>query len=54
MQLNLIGWWLQEQEATWMRGVLSSVLQPSQEMIRQEESDEEPEAQQGAEPILSS
>ena len=54
LHLNLIGWWLQEQEAAWMRGVLSSVLQPSQEVIRQEESDAEPEAQQQGEPILSS
>lgn len=28
MQLNLIGWWLQEEEAQWMREVLTSVLLP--------------------------
>ena len=54
LQLNLISWCLQEQEAAWMREVLSRVLQPSQEAIRQQEADAEPEAQQGEEPILSS
>jgi CRP/FNR family cyclic AMP-dependent transcriptional regulator len=54
LQLNLIGWWLQEQEAAWMRGVLTDVLQPSQETIREWESDEAPNAQQEAELILSS
>lgn len=28
VQLNLIGWWLQEEEADWMRDVLSGVLEP--------------------------
>jgi len=28
VQLNLIGWWLQEEEAQWMREILTSTLMP--------------------------
>jgi hypothetical protein len=28
VQLNLIGWWLQEEEAQWMREILTSTLVP--------------------------
>jgi hypothetical protein len=54
LHLNLIGWWLQEQEAAWLRGVLSSVLAPDPEAIREWESDEERDVRQEAEGILSS
>jgi Transposase DDE domain len=33
VQLNLIGWWLQEEEAQWMRELLTSVLLPLAEEI---------------------
>jgi Transposase DDE domain len=42
LQLNLIGWWLQEQEAAWLRELLTSVLQPSQEEVRVWASEAEP------------
>lgn len=46
LQLNLIGWWLQEEEALWMREVLTSVLLPLAEDLHElrepEESQEEP------------
>ena len=55
LQLNLIGWWLQEEEAQWMREVLTSVLEPLADDLRegsaQEEGFGEPEA---GEWILSS
>jgi hypothetical protein len=55
LQLNLIGWWLQEEEAQWMREVLTSVLEPLADDLRegsaQEEDFGEPEA---GEWILSS
>jgi hypothetical protein len=35
LHLNLIGWWLQEQEAHWLRELLTHVLQPPQGPIRQ-------------------
>jgi len=35
LHLNLIGWWLQEQEAQWLRELLTEVLQPPQGPIRQ-------------------
>ncbi len=50
MQLCLIVWWLQEQEAQWMREVLTSVLEPlaedACEVSEGEENREEPEEEQ--------
>jgi hypothetical protein len=55
VQLNLIGWWLQEEEAQWMREVLTSVLGPLADDLSDgrepTEGVEEPEA---GEWILSS
>ena len=55
VQLNLIGWWLQEEEADWMREVLTSVLEPLAgdlpAVSEQEKSQGEEEAQEG---VLSS
>jgi len=55
VQLNLIGWWLQEEEAQWTRELLTSVLVPLAEDISHveelHESQGKPEA---AEWILSS
>ena len=52
VQLNLIVWWLQEQEAQWMREVLTSVLEPLAEDVRAVSEDEE--SQQEQDWILSS
>src|SRR2546430_10958365 len=50
LHLNLIAWWLQEQEAEFLRDLLTEVLSPMQGQIRQvwepEERDEEPEESQ--------
>jgi hypothetical protein len=50
LHLNLIAWWLQEQEAEYLRGLLTQVLSPMQEQIKQvwepEECQEEPEESQ--------
>jgi Transposase DDE domain len=55
VQLNLILWWLQEQEAQWMRQVLTGVLSPMPGEIREVDEPEESEAeQQASEWILSS
>ena len=55
VQLNLIVWWLQEQEAQWMREVLTSVLEPLAEDVREVSEDEESQEEQEAEDwILSS
>jgi hypothetical protein len=35
LHLNLIAWWLQEQEAQWLRELLTQVLSPTQEPINQ-------------------
>jgi hypothetical protein len=43
VQLNLIAWWLQEEEAQWMREVLTGVLEPMAKDIRQVEEPEEEE-----------
>jgi len=55
VQLNLIGWWLQEEEALWMREILTSVLVPLaddlSDVSEQAEGIQEPEA---GEWILSS
>lgn len=53
LQLTLIGWWLQEQEAQWMRQLLSELLEPLAEDVR--ELDEPLAQQQPAEQwVLSS
>jgi Transposase DDE domain len=55
VQLNLIVWWLQEPEAEWMREVLTSVLEPLAEGVRDVSEDEESQGEQEAEDwILSS
>jgi Transposase DDE domain len=45
LHLNLIAWWLQEQEAQWLRDLLTQVLSPTQGPIRElyepEQQDEE-------------
>ncbi len=55
VQLNLIGWWLQEEEAQWMREILTSTLMPlADDLAAVREPAEgagEPEAEAG---ILSS
>jgi hypothetical protein len=55
MQLNLIGWWLQEEEAQWMREILTSAHAPlADDLSAMSESAEgagEPQAGAG---ILSS
>jgi hypothetical protein len=35
LHVNLIAWWLQEQEAQWLRELLTQVLSPTQEPINQ-------------------
>jgi IS4 transposase len=35
LHLNLIAWWLQEQEAQWLRDLLTQVVSPAQEPIRE-------------------
>ena len=35
LHLNLIAWWLQEQEAQWLRELLTQVLSPTQGPIKQ-------------------
>lgn len=47
VQLNLIVWWLQEQEAQWMREVLTSVLEPLAEDVREVNHDEQSQQEQG-------
>ncbi len=54
LHLNLIVWWLQEQEAQWLRGLLTRVLSPMHGQIRQvcaqeQESDAQPEEPQWVE-----
>jgi hypothetical protein len=50
LHLNLIAWWFQEQEAEFLRDLLTQVLSPMQEQIKQvwepEECEEEPEESQ--------
>jgi hypothetical protein len=54
VQLNLIGWWLQEEEAQWMREQLTSVLEPLADDVRQMSEPEESQAEQEEEWVLSS
>ncbi len=47
VQLYLIVWWLQEQEAQWMREVLTSVLEPlAEDVCEVSEGEGEPEEEQ--------
>ena len=55
LQLNLIGWWLQEEEAQWMREILTSVLVPlADDLSEVSESAEGPGEPETGEWILSS
>jgi hypothetical protein len=55
VQLNLIVWWRQEQEARWMGEVLTRVLEPLAEDVHHVSEDEESQGEQEAEEsILSS
>ncbi len=55
VQLTLIGWWLQEEEAQWIRELLTSVLVPLAEDIGQVEESQESQGElEAAEWILSS
>jgi hypothetical protein len=46
VQLTLIGWWLQEEEAQWMREVLTSVLVPLADDLGEVGEPEESQAEQ--------
>jgi hypothetical protein len=46
VQLNLIGWWLQEEEAQWMREILTSVLLPLADDLGEAGEPEESQAEQ--------
>ncbi len=54
VQLYLIVWWLQEQEAQWMREVLTSVLQPLAEDVCEVSEGEESQGEQEAEDWIRS
>jgi Transposase DDE domain len=54
LHLHLIGWWLQEQEAAWLREVVTSVLPADPAAIRGWESDEESDVRREVEGITSS
>ena len=48
VQLYLIVWWLQEQEAQWMREVLTSVLEPLAEDVGEVSEEGEERKPRGA------
>jgi hypothetical protein len=52
--LYLIVWWLQEQEAQWMREALTSVLEPLAQDVCEVSEEEESQEQQQENWILSS
>jgi hypothetical protein len=55
LQLTLIGWWLQEEEAQWMREILTSVLLPLADDLGEVDEPQESLAQQEKEEwVLSS
>jgi Transposase DDE domain len=54
VQLNLIAWWLQEEEAQWMRERLTSVLEPLADDVGEMSEPEESQAEQEEEWVLSS
>ena len=55
VQLNLIVWWLQEEEAQWMRELLTGVLAPMPAEIQEVDAPEENQGEQQAQEwILSS
>ena len=55
VQLYLLVWWLQEQEAQWMREVLTSVLEPlAEDVCEGSESEGEGEPEEEQEWVLSS
>lgn len=55
VQLNLIVWWLQEQEAQWMREVLTSILEPlTADVHEMSELEEHQGEQEATDWILSS
>jgi hypothetical protein len=55
VQLYLISWWLQEQEAQWVRELLLGLLEPLREDIAElAEPEEESQEQAGPEWVLSS
>lgn len=56
LHLNLIAWWLQEQEAQWLRDLLTQVLSPTQGPIRElsEPEQEDEEESQESQWVISS
>ena len=55
VHLNLIGWWLQEEEAQWMREVLTSVLEPlADDLCEENELTESVQESEAGEWLLSS
>jgi len=55
VQLSLIGWWLQEEEADWMREVLTGVLDPlADELPDVSEQEQSPGEEEAQEWVLSS